>query len=65
MQAYWDAVQEAKSRGLSLRAIARELGISRVTVTKYANASSPPVFGGGSAQSDKDRRLAKSLVSSP
>jgi len=65
MQAYWDAVQEAKSRGLSLRAIARELGISRVTVTKYAKATSSPVFGGGSSQSDKDRRLTKSLVSSP
>lgn len=65
MQAYWDAVQEAKSRGLSLRAIARELGISRITVTKYAKATNPPVYGGVYAQSDRDRRLTKSLVSSP
>lgn len=65
MQAYWDAVQEAKSRGLSLRAIASELGISRITVTKYAKATNPPVYGGVYAQSDRDRRLTKSLVSSP
>ena len=31
-------------RGLSLRAIARELGISRITVRKYVEASSPPVY---------------------
>jgi len=65
MQAYRDAVQEAKNRGLSLRAIARELGISRITVTKYAKATNPPVYGGAYAQSDRDRRLTKSLVSSP
>ena len=38
----WENVQEAKSRGLSLRAIARELGIHRNTVQKYALAQSPP-----------------------
>jgi hypothetical protein len=31
MRAYWEAVQEAKSRGLSFRAIAKELGIARNT----------------------------------
>jgi hypothetical protein len=65
MQAYWDAIQEAKGRGLSLRAISRALGISRVTVTKYARASSPPVYGEGSLGEEKDRRLTESLVSSP
>ena len=65
MQAYWDAIQEAKSRGLSLRAISGALGISRVTVTKYARASRPPVYGKGSLEEEKDRRLTESLVSSP
>ena len=43
-RARWKAVQRAKRRGLSLRAIARELGISRITVRKYVEASSPPVY---------------------
>ena len=46
------AVQQAKRKGLlSLRAIARELRIWRVTVAKYARASSPPLnrFGMGEA----------------
>ena len=34
----WDNVQQAKLRGLCLRAIARELGIHRNTVHKYALA---------------------------
>ena len=42
-QARWDAVQAAKRRGLSLRAIARQLGLARGTVRKYVAASSPPV----------------------
>lgn len=65
MQAYWEAVQEAKSRGLSLRGIARDLGISRHTVTKYANATRPPAYGDGSTQQEGSRRLTESLVSSP
>jgi ribosomal protein S14 len=43
-RARWKAVQRAKRRGLSLRAIARELGISRITVRRYVAASSPPVY---------------------
>ena len=39
----WKAVQLAKSKGLSLRAIARELGIARVTVAKYARSAQPPL----------------------
>ena len=65
MHAYWEAIQEAKSRGLSLRAIARELGISRSTVTRYVKASKPPVYGEGSLEEDKEQRLTESLVSSP
>jgi len=63
MQAYWEAVQEAKSRGLSLRGITRELGISRHTVMKYAKASRPPAYGDGSTQEEGSQRLTKSLVS--
>ena len=39
----WENVQQAKLRGLSLRATARELGIHRDTVRKYALAESPPL----------------------
>ena len=39
----WDNVQQAKLRGFSLRAIARELSIHRNTVRKYALAESPPL----------------------
>ena len=41
-KARWKAIQQARLKGLSLRAIARELGISRVTVRKYAYAEQPP-----------------------
>ena len=39
-----EGVQQAKLRGLSIRAIARELGIHRDTVRKYAEAKSPPMM---------------------
>ena len=38
----WKAVQQAKLRGLSIRGMARELGIHRNTVRKYIDAESPP-----------------------
>ena len=41
--ARWKAVQLAKSKGLSQRAIARELGIARGTVAKYARSAHPPL----------------------
>ena len=41
--ARWKAVQKAKRKGLSIRGIARELGIHRDTVKKYMNAERPPV----------------------
>ncbi len=40
----WKAVQQAKLRELSIRATARELGIHRNTVRKYAEAKSPPMM---------------------
>ena len=36
-------MQKAKRKGLSMRGIARELGIHRDTVKKYMNAESPPI----------------------
>ena len=41
-QARWEAVQQAREQGFSLRAIAQELGMSRVAVRKYALEESPP-----------------------
>ena len=41
-QARWEAVQLAREQGLSLRVIARKLGMSRVAARKYAVAESPP-----------------------
>ena len=41
--ARWKAVRKAKRKGLSIRGIARELGIHRDTVRKYMNAESPPI----------------------
>ena len=38
----WKAVQQAKRRGLSIRGMARELGIHRHTVGRYIDAESPP-----------------------
>ena len=38
----WRAVQQAKLQGLSIRGMARELGIHRDTVRRYIDAESPP-----------------------
>ncbi len=59
-QARLVAVQQAKSRGLSLRAIARELGMSRVAARKYAQAERPPT----NLLSAKERAKAEALVAS-
>ncbi|MDE2686465.1 MAG: hypothetical protein OXI16_03055 [Chloroflexota bacterium] len=40
--ARWRAVQKAKRKGLSIRGIARELGIHRDTAKKYMSADRPP-----------------------
>ena len=41
--ARWNAVQKAKRRGVSIRGVARELGIHRDTAKKYMEALSPPM----------------------
>ena len=38
----WKAIQKARRKGLSLRAIERELGIHRATIKKYLDAEGPP-----------------------
>ena len=41
-KARWKAVQQAKRKGLSIRGMARELGIHRDTVRRHINVDSPP-----------------------
>ncbi len=41
-EARWEAVQLAREQGLSLRAIARNLGMAKNTAKKYAEANTPP-----------------------
>ena len=41
--ARWKAVRKAKRKGLSIRGVARELGIHRDTAKKYMEAASPPM----------------------
>ena len=38
----WKAIQKARRKGMSLRAIERELGIHRATIKKYTDAEGPP-----------------------
>ena len=41
-QKRWKAVQQAKLQGMSIRRMARELGIHRDTVRRYIDAETPP-----------------------
>ena len=41
-QERWKAVQQAKLQGMSIRRMARELGIHRDTVRRYIDAETPP-----------------------
>ena len=59
-QARWEAVQQAGEQGLSLRDIARKLGMARDTVGKYAKAESPPT----KKLSARERTKAKALAAS-
>ena len=42
-QVRWDAVQKTKLEGMSIRKMARELGLHRDTVRRYIDAGSPPM----------------------
>ena len=55
--ARWKAIQQGRLKGLSLRAIARELGIARDTVRKYAYAEKPPTKKLSAKEQDKLRSL--------
>ena len=59
-KARWEAVQKAKKQGLSLRAIARKLGMARMTVTKYARADIPPIRRFSAEELAKAQTLATS-----
>ena len=59
-QAHWETVQQAGEQGLSLRDIARKLGMARDTVGKYAKAESPPT----KKFSARERTKAKALAAS-
>ena len=43
-QERWKAVQQAKLQGMSIRRMARELGIHRDTVRRYIDAETPPTW---------------------
>ena len=60
--ARWKAIQKGRLKGLSLRAISRELGISRVTVRKYAYAEKPPTKKLSSKERAKLMALRKSTA---
>ena len=61
-QARWEAVQQAKEQGPSLRAIARNLGMARDTVGKYLKAVSPPTKKLSVKERAKAEALAASLI---
>ena len=53
--ARWKAIQQAQLQGLSMRATARLLGISRVTVSNYVRANGVPGRRNGAAASSSGR----------
>ena len=46
----WKAIQKAKAKGMSLRAIERELGIHRATIKKYLDAEDPQMRQSGQSR---------------
>ena len=62
-QARWEAVQLAKKQGLSLRAIARNLGMAKNTTKKYALAESPPTKELSAKERAKAEAQAVSIIS--
>ena len=60
--ARWKAIRQARLKGLSLRAIARELGIARDTVRKYAYAEKPPTKKLSAQEREKLMALRKTAT---
>ena len=60
--ARWKAIRQARLKGLSLRAIARELGIARDTVRKYAYAEKPPTKKLSAQEREKLMSLRKTAT---
>ena len=54
--ARWKAIRQAQLQRLSMRATARLLGISRVTVSKYIHAGGPPGRQGAASSTNSDQR---------
>ena len=55
----WKAIQKARRKGISLRAIERELGIHRSTIRRYLDAEGPPTrqsWAGPTASSSDTHR---------
>ena len=61
-QARWEAVQQAKEKGLSLRAIAQKLSMPRDTAGKYAKAKRPPTKRLSAKEQAKAEALDQSLM---
>ena len=61
-QARWEAIQLARRQGLSLRAIARNLGMAKNTAKKYALAESPPTKELSAKERAKAEAQAASLI---
>ncbi len=60
--AYWEAIHDARRRGLGVKATARELGISKTTVRKYMRYSQPPVRRRRSTERTAEEALTFSLT---
>ena len=54
-QARWKAIRQAQLQGLSMRATARVLGISRNTVRRYVLAGGPPGRQGAAASTSSNQ----------
>ena len=54
-QTRWKAIRQAQLQGLSMRATARVLGISRNTVSTYIRAGGPPGRQGAASSTSSDQ----------
>ena len=63
-QTLWKAIRQAQLQGLSMRATARVLGISRNTVRSYLRAGGPPGRQ-GAASSTEQRPAREDIFAEP